>query len=331
MILYFAPPRFCPTTIAVLTQSGARCTHDPLADWDLYLTSDSNKLGALLPSRTDQWIGRMPGAGHLANKAALWRGLVSALGRNRAGQLMPQTWLLNHPPDRSAIEKQHQHDFYIAKEPILDQRRGLKLCADLPAVFTAAEEGLTVIQRLLPDLLLVGGHRFHLRLYVLLMRQDRQFSVWCHRLGRCIWAPEPMGETLLEADAVITRGSALLPGRPITMRGLLALLNGIDPDSIRGQIDALLRQVIDAIAPRMHRSWSLAANPSFHLLGADVVIDVRGGVKLIELNSGPDLRPRNAEDGQLKSAMVTDIFRLLGLLPERNEGFRLLRSTSSAV
>jgi hypothetical protein len=309
---YFAPQHYCPTTTAVLEAAGARRTGDPLADWDLYLTTRSDALTTLLPSRTDQWIGRLPGAGRLSNKTALWQGLLAALGREGACALVPESWQLDLPGDRRLIAGQPAGTVFIAKDPILEQRRGLRLCADLPALLAAAGDGLTLAQRLLPDLLLIDGHRFHLRLYVVLIHRDDRLSLWRHPQGRCIWAPRPLGEALLEPDAVITRATPL-PGRPIDLAGLLAYPEA--PPALLTRIDALLSATVDAIAPALQRDWHLSCNPAFHLLGADVVVCGDGGVRLIELNSGPDLRPRSEADRLLKSAMVTDLLRLIELLP----------------
>jgi hypothetical protein len=324
VILYYAPARFCPTITAVLAESGARHTSDLMADWDLYLSTSGKALKMLLPSRTDQWIARLPGAGHLSNKTALWQGLRNRLGRDEAGALMPESWQLDHPGDADLIAEQPPGTVFIAKDPILERRRGLRLCADLPALHAAAADGLTLIQRLLPDLRLVDGHRFHLRLYIVLIYRDRVLSLWRHALGRSIWAPAPMGDSLLEFDAVITRGSMLLPGRPIDLAGLLALLDDLDTDDLMARIDAVLATTITTIAPSLIKRWNFSSNPSFHLFGADIVVDIHGGVRLIELNSGPDLTPRNEADRRLKSTMVADLLRLVELTPGSPDGFHQL-------
>ena len=243
---YYAPTRFCPTFTAVLAEVGATRTDDLAASWDLYLTSSSASLKTLLPSRTDQWLSRLPNAGHLSNKTALWLGLLEGLERDGACALMPESWQLDQPDDVALLAEQPRDTVYIAKHPILEQRKGLRLCGGMAALHDAAADGLTLAQRLLPDLLLVDGHRFHLRLYVVVIYRDGTPTVWRHQRGRCIWAPAPMGSSLLEHDAVITRGAALLPGRPIDLAGLLAMLHGIDTHDLMGpsRRDAL-RHIID--------------------------------------------------------------------------------------
>lgn len=325
MFTYYAPARFCPTFTAVLAEVGAERTGDLTASWDLYLTSSSSSLKTLLPSRTDQWLSRLPNAGHLSNKTALWLGLLESLGRDGACALMPESWLLDRPEDVALLEEQPPDVIYIAKDPVLERRKGLRLCEGLPALEAAAADGLTLAQRLLPDLLLVDGHRFHLRLYVVVIYRDGIPTVWRHQRGRCIWSPAAMGDSLMEFDAVITRGAALLPGRPIDLAGLLAMLDGTDTDDLMDRIDVMLSETASIIVPSVLRRWSFSSNPAFHLLGADVVIDDSGGVRLIELNSGPDLRPRSPSDRDLKRSMVRDLLRLIDLLPEDNIGFQELQ------
>lgn len=313
VLLYFAPSGFSPTISAVLAEHGGHRTSDPLADWDLCLAS-SKELRGLVPSRTDQWIGGMLRIGHLTNKAALWQALVEAAGRAAARRWMPMTWLLDHPEDRHLLAHRPDGEFYIAKDPVLDQRRGLRLCSSRGAALEAAKDGLVVVQRLMPDLMVVGGHRFNLRLYVLLIRRDGHLTAWRHPLGRCIWTPQPMGTTPTEAS-VITRSVKPPPGKPGDMSGLISLLRGALEDDFQDRVDALLGEVVHAVRPKLKRLEPSSHNPTFHLLGADVVLTTRAEVRLIELNSGPDLRPRGAKDGHLKSTMVADLFRQIGLLP----------------
>ncbi len=321
MFTYYAPARFCPTFTAVLAEVGATRTDDLAASWDLYLTSSSASLKTLLPSRTDQWLSRLPNAGHLSNKTALWLGLLEGLGRDRACALMPESWQLDQPDDVALLDEQPRDTVYIAKHPVLEQRKGLRLCGDVAALHAAAEDGHTLAQRLLPDLLLVDGHRFHLRLYVVVLYRDGVPTMWRHQRGRCIWAPAPMGRSLLEHDAVITRGAALLPGRPIDLAGLLAMLHSIDTDDLMDRVDAMLSAAASVIIPSVLSRWSFFSNPAFHLLGADVVVDAGGGVRLIELNSGPDLRPRSPADRVLKRSVVRDLLRLIALTPGDRTGF----------
>jgi hypothetical protein len=329
MLRFFTHSRLCPMTAEVLSDAGAVRATDPLDDWDLYIPRYggrfSEDLAGLLPSRTDQWIAGIPGSWRLTNKSLLWGGLCHVYGRRRASVLTPESWVLD--ADRELLVAQHrpgQH--YILKNPLLQRRTGLRLTDDLDAVLAGPAAGFTLAQRLLPDLLLLGGHRFNLRLYLLLIRQDGVLSLWRHEQGRCVCAPDPLSGELLAEEAVITRsvGSDVLgAGLPLTLQDALAMLP--DPALTLRRLDAVLHRIAEAVLPGLCLSWSLSDNPAYQLLGVDAVISREGTVRVVELNAGPDLRPHCAVDHALKFRVVRDVFEHLGMLPVTGaSGFRLL-------
>ena len=120
----------------------------------------------------------------------------------------------------------------------------------------------------------------------------------------------------MSADEVITRSvgsDALAPGLPFTLGDLLAELSA--PRDVLRRLDALLSRVLAAAVPGIQQEWSLANNPAYQLLGVDVVITAAGELRLIEMNTGPELRPSCARDRGVKERVVRDSFALLGLLP----------------
>lgn len=337
MHLFYARFPMCVTSKRVLAQAGVERTQDALADWDLYIprygSTFSTEITDLLPSRTDQWIGGIPGTWRLSNKLSLWWGIEAAYGRERAIRLTPESWMLNDAKDADRFREQHSpQSHYILKNPILQRRTGLRICTTLEQSFEAHAEGYTLAQHLLPDLACVGGHRFNLRVYVLLVRRDGKLSVWLHRLGRCICAKAPMGDDLTDEAAVITRSvssTALKPGLPFTLSQLLAQLNtvGLDTTQLMVRIEHCLSRTFFAATSRMNRSWHFADNPAFQLFGVDVVIGKSGAVWMVEANTGPDLKPLCAVDYKLKMTMVRDMFELCEMLPRtRDGGFRPLRA-----
>jgi hypothetical protein len=332
-VLYFAQKLPCPMTAQVLSDANAVRTRAPLDDWDLYIPRYggrfSRDMSALLPSRTDQWIAGIPGTWRMTNKAALWSGLCRIAGRERAGQLTPESWRLDWEADRALLIAQHEPgQTYILKNPKLQRRTGLQLTRDLDAMLTASESGFTIAQRVLPDLQLIAGHRYNLRLYLLLIRRDGQLGVWLNRRGRCVCTPEPFTGDLMVESAVITRSASsdgLAPGLPFTLSDVLMSLP--DPQATLARLDSVLSRIVLVMLTGLEGDWSLSTNPAYQLLGVDATVSESGTVRVIEMNSGPDLRPHCERDRALKYRMVRDIFEHVDLLAATGPpGFRHLRT-----
>lgn len=318
-------------TAEVLSDAGVSLTHSPLASWDLYIPSYGGGFSAevadLLPGRSDQWIAGMPGSWRLTNKQMLWIGLCAAYGRQQAAQLSPESWWLEAAQDRAALVEQHRDgSHYILKNPLLQRRTGLRLTQDLSVLLAGPEQGYTLAQRLLPELLLLHRHRFNLRLYLLLTRQDGRLEFWLHRRGRCVCAPAPFSGDLMDVEAVISRSvgsDVLADGLPFSLSDAVPLLPR--PQVTLARLDTVLGRILTACRPGLQAAWSLSSNPAYQLLGVDVTIGAAGGVRLIEMNAGPELRPHCARDHALKYGIVRDLFEHIRLLPQtRPSGFRRL-------
>jgi hypothetical protein len=52
------------------------------------------------------------------------------------------------------------------------------------------------------------------------------------------------------------------------------------------------------------------------IMGADVAVDADLGIKLMEINKGPDLRYKDERDGHVKFNMIRDTFYELGLITD---------------
>ena len=328
---YFAHKRCCAMTAEVLADAGVQPTGNRLASWDLYIPSYgggfSTEIADLLPSRSDQWVAGIPGSWRLTNKQMLWIGLCAAYGRQRAAQLSPESWWLEAARDRAALVEQHREgSHYILKNPILQRRTGLRLTQDLSVLLAGPEQGYTLAQRLLPELVLLHRHRFNLRLYLLLTRQDGRLEFWLHRRGRCVCAPAPFSGDLMDAEAVISRSvgsDVLADGLPFSLSEAVHHLPR--PQITLARLDTVLCRVLMACRPGLQSAWCLSSNPAYQLLGVDVTISNTGGVRIIEMNAGPDLRPHCSRDHALKYRIVRDLFEHISLLPQtRPSGFRRL-------
>ena len=54
---------------------------------------------------------------------------------------------------------------------------------------------------------------------------------------------------------------------------------------------------------------------AFQLFGADVIFDKDLHPYLLELNKGPDMTPRDEIDENMKNIVQTDMFKIVGVLP----------------
>jgi hypothetical protein len=291
----------------MLREAGVQHTDDPMSDWDLFLPTDTGEylreVASVLPSRVDQWIGAIPDSYWMSNKANLWELLRQA--GPEAAALMPESWLVRRPAELADLQSRWRPgDRLILKDPTRQRREGLRLCDNLSQVPVAADEGFFVAQRLAEDLLLIGGRRFHLRAWIVIIHQAERFWFWVYRDGRLIYAPAPATEDGVGAWLTRSVGSHALPA------GFPFLLSELAPPM--EPIMALLQEVARLLLPRLRQAWSLGWNPAVQLFGADLLLREGGGAYILECNRGPDMTAKCRRDEALKRSVIADLISALG-------------------
>jgi hypothetical protein len=162
----------------------------------------------------------------------------------------------------------------------------------------------------------VAGRRFHLRLYLLLLRREGQLEASLHRRGKCVYASQPdRGEVTREA--VFTDGKAAPePGSPFELCELEGWLSaqGRDPSSLVEDLEDLLRGAVEAAAPHLGVDlfWEQTC---FQLMGVDVLLREDLEPLLIELNRHPGLTPVHAADAGLKRVVMQQTLARAGVIP----------------
>jgi len=84
-------------------------------------------------------------------------------------------------------------------------------------------------------------------------------------------------------------------------------------------IHNLMKKISECLANNIFQSDNIKHTTCFQLFGADVIFDTNLHPYLLELNKGPDMKPRDAIDRQMKTKVQIDMFKKVGLLQENEE------------
>ena len=222
-------------------------------------------------------------------------------------------------------------------KPVHESRgRGISLLADMGGL---SYGDLSVVQRYIGDPMLVGGHKFDLRLYVL-VNSFSPLEAYVHTQGFARFAaerydpgPEALGNLRMHlTNTAVQAGASCAalegaPGGAKTKCGLDHLGDLLDgqghdfwgvlwPRAKAVVLESLLA-VKDAIP---------AQSSSFELFGYDVLFDASGRAWLIEVNASPSLEMHSALDRDVKPTVVRDTLRIVAPPAfDRAELLRVLR------
>ena len=297
--------------------------------WDLLVPPmgrGSRRAVATINPGRGQVVAVLRGADALASKRALWACLVTARGTMEARRIIPETFLLDAPYDANRLAvAHHEGDRWVLKHPLRQGRQGVRLLGHPREARPWIDDGWVVLQRFVDNGLTRGGHRLHVRRYLVVVIDRGRVSSWLADFGKCIYAREPAG---LEPDTesvmtTSTKGWCGPPGVPQTWHALANALRseGRDIAAIDAALEAGLVACVDAAAPLLEPA-NLSSCRTFQIFGIDVLLDANLHPWILEANKRPEMRPRGGTDGDAKVEVLRHTFRLG--LGRSTDGFRKL-------
>lgn len=333
---------FRPTQIIREVLKEHKISRTKQNDWILYFPCSYNNISKEIRDRekypqmnANQKYFIIQNANEIASKDKIWKNFVDSYGRIFASSLMPETFILNNNSDVKLLKKEHSDgDIYILKKNI-QRQEGLYITKNIQKILKEIKNGYVIAQRLLQDPYLINGRKINMRFYIVVSCQNKVLEAHVYNDGFMYYTKDKFRKNSTDFGPNVTTGyidRRIYKTHPLTHADFRDYLDKerkltqyeIDAkfinmakalsDIVFDRIYGLLKKTIVAIEPKLcNQSVS-----SFQLFGADIAIDEQLVPQLMEINKGPDLGGKGGRDKQVKKNMVTDMFRLMGIIKTRN-------------
>jgi len=290
--------------------------------WDLFIpcgyTNVEKELKKLKVFNKTQQIFAIDGCDKIVSKYYLWKNLASKFGKNYS-QFVPKTYG-NNLKDISKLFKNHTTgDKYIAKKDVQAQT-GLFIInsmSDLKNI--VVDRKYLVIQELLNNPFLINERKINIRVYFLIVCNNGKIDAYIHNNGFMYYTPNKFNYESNDKNCHITSGYVdrkIYEENPLTLKDFYKYLdkNGHNSQNFKKNVKDLFKNIMKAVNIPICNKKSLGNNVRFQLFGADVAPDNNLGVKLIEINKGPDLGAKDKKDNDVKDKVVRDVFDITGLI-----------------
>jgi tubulin polyglutamylase TTLL4 len=206
------------------------------------------------------------------------------------------------------------------------------------------KNGYTIVQELLQDPYIINGRKTNMRFYILVICKGNDIDVYVYNDGFMYYTKKPFKKNSTEMDVNVTTGyidRKVYEQNPLTHKDLKHYLDDGDRHlseieaNIRGQgmiisqiyferIYQLLREVFESFVGNINTNRKFHNNIVFQLFGADIEVDNQLQPHIHENNKGPDMSAKDGKGGrdyELKHAVTEDVMKLLGAIPNYNNGF----------
>lgn len=301
-------------------------TKGDINDWQLYLPCgynniESDLLQIKLPSSTQHlYIFGINGCDNMVSKNGIWLALCNKYGRIKASTIMPETYILNDATQMDLFKQNYSSDnIYILKKNI-QRKEGLKLTSDYNEIVSENKGEFKVVQKYIRNIYLVNGKKVNLRIYLLVIISNGVVKCYISKDGKCIYTNKNYDDSNLNFENNITSYQLdinIYKTHPYDLTELYEHINknGNDSSILINNINTILSEMCTCLSFYFYQSNNLISSSvqttSFQLFGLDVIFTKDLVPYLLEVNKGPDMKPRNDKDKQLKTKVQLDMLNLV--------------------
>lgn len=289
-------------------------------DWDVYIpcgyNSVENELKYLENLEEKQKIYGIDGCDKIVAKNRLWELVVDEYGFDEAGKLMPPTYILKKNEDMAKFNKDFSKDnVYILKKN-LQRKKGIKISNNLYEIENAKYDNYKLVQSMIESYL-INNRKFNIRIYVLVIAKDSNIKVYLHKYNKLLYASNKVNKNRLDFDSNITNSyyvdKNIYESHPFNIAELEKLTKN---DKIESQMKEKLMKFCRAFVLPLGKLESVKKNTKFQLFGIDALYDKHGDIYFLEINKGPDMKPKDDRDKKMKMKVLNDTFSKLDLIED---------------
>lgn len=304
-------------------------------NWNIYIPCGYNEVEDELKNilikdeKTNKYIFGLNGCDTIVSKNKIWESLVLCFGRKKASTLMPESFILDDLNEIELFRKSFNpslNEIYILKKNV-QRKEGLKLTRDYFEIIDGYKEYYRVAQKYITDLYLINQRKVNLRIYLLIVIKDNFIYFYVSDKGKCIYTNKKYNDDDLDFESNITSYNldmTVYEQNPRDFEELKIFIDENESENIMNfkngiylfnKINLLMEEISICLSKNLYQSKNIKNTVAFQLFGADVIFDKELHPYLLELNKGPDMTPRDEIDENMKNIVQTDMFKIVGVLP----------------
>lgn len=307
----------------VLTRNRLILAHTPREADLIFLErfSDQNVFTQIkaLPSFSDKVLYTLVSVDQISSKSALYDLMRRNSTESDLLSIFPRSFVTSNADDVRELETYVEAGNSIILKKNIQQQKG---CLIVDSIDKIDLREYTIAQELLQNPYTVSGRKINIRVYVMI-QFDRLSNVktYVYDDGFMYYTPKKYIANTIDKDRNITTGyidREVYRVNPLTFKDFKSTLRDKSARKLSQNILRCFKKLFNSIMNDLQGIEETLAMRKFIIMGADVAIDADLNVKLMEINKGPDLQPKDDRDGKLKKKMVCDAFEIQGFVNSRS-------------
>jgi len=291
--------------------------------WKIWFPEGYNnideKLKKIQLTNDEQIIFTIPECDNIVSKYNVWKSLSDYYGREKALEVVPESYLLDKKEDIKMIDDNIEGTKYILKKK-KQRKEGLKITSDVEEVKKGNKEDYLIAQRLIKPFL-VNKRKINLRVYLMVTLHKGKLIAYVSKYGSCIYTKD---EYVEESDSFETNVTSykmdmgIYEDNPLTLEQFRTYLsdNNYDYETIFNKIKETLSLFLVVMKGQIGDK-KFYNNMCSQVFGVDFIIDDELNPLLLECNKGPEMKPKVTtlnDPEEVSELMLEDIEKLKVLL-----------------
>jgi hypothetical protein len=302
--------------------------------YNLYLpcgyNNVENELLNVMNTNQLKYVFGLKGCDTIVSKNSLWDLLEKSFGRDKAKNIMPESFVLNNREHINLLVNQfiNNPDLIVICKKNIQRKNGLLLINNIDQISNAIREDYKVAQIYKKDLLLIMERKVNLRIYLLIVvDENNRLTAYINKKGKCLYTNKKYNGNNMDFESNITSFNVdqdLYKTYPHTLNDLGYYLNkmGYNWKRIWFEIENIFKAVMEASYQNFKKPDNLKNKICFQLFGADIILDKNGKPFILEINKGPDMVPKFDKDYGLKKNVYNETFNKLGLTKSKKNDYQ---------
>ena len=320
-----------PTQNALDKNNIIKNSSDEEENWDLYIPCGynyaENELNNIKFSNPNQKIYAIDGCDNIASKNNLWKIIRNYYGREKACELMPETYNIDETNDIKLFYNKYKNGEFKNKSFLLkkniQRKQGILITKDFNKIINEIKKNeYKLIQHFIEDLYLIKDRKINLRLFVLIICQNNQKYIYLYNQGKCIYTNKKYNHndydsyeshlTSLNLDVDIYKN------HPESLDDLKNYIGNKKFNILFRNIKELMSRISIPIKENICQNKNLKKGVLFQLFGIDIMFTKDLHPYLLEFNKGPSMKYLTDKDKLLKNQLLEDVFIKSAIIADKN-------------
>ncbi len=266
-----------------------------------------------LPTYSAKHLYTLVSVDQISSKSALYDLMRKNSTESELLSIFPRSYVTSDRDDVNKLEAYVEAGNPIILKKNVQQQKGCLITDSLDDIDLGE---YAIAQELLQNPYTVSGRKINIRVYVMI-QFDKLSNVRIHVYddGFMYYTPREYIANTIDKDRNITTGyidREVYKVNPLTLKDFKSMLGDAASGRLSRNILRCFKKLFDCITHDLRTIERTFEINKFIVMGADVAVDKQLNIKIMEINKGPDLQPKDNRDGNLKKKLLHDAFEIQG-------------------